>query len=63
MLLAGIQGTGAGPPIKTIEGDHFPRRVQMNTSLAHHTPNASTAANLEKCRRVRAKDHLFLIIR
>jgi hypothetical protein len=63
MLLAGIQGTGAGPPIKTIEGDHFPRRVQMNIPLAHYTPSVSTAADLKKCNRVRAKDHLFLIIR
>ena len=32
-------------------------------SLAHHAPSVSTVADLKKRRRVRAKDHLFLIIR
>jgi hypothetical protein len=35
----------------------------VDTPLAHYTPSVSTVADLKKYRRVRAKDHLFLIIR
>src|SRR5262249_46315592 len=35
----------------------------MNIPLAHYTPSMSTLADLKKRRRIRAKDHLFLIIR
>ena len=35
----------------------------VNTPLAYHTRSMSTVADLKKCRRVPAKDHLFLIIR